>query len=401
MIFSLKNTISLLIVKGSTIGLRLFTMLLLAKFLTPAAFSTIAFIFTAAEVLRLIIDLGLDTYLLRQHSLSQRSTPLSTVFISKLLAMVCFGALLYTLSDWLNPALTPVDWLLIFGFGSTPLLQNISAVFLQAKNNLLALLPLYSIITLSACAVVFWIIYCQVHINVLFVLLLVEVTIGVLGLFLVRKNWGYLRQFHIKDALINYQNSFAIGFAIIIGVSYAKLDIFMLTKMTASVDVGIYALSMRVLDPLMFVAGAYFSDVYAKMSAMPITAANHSTQIKFLNKSFLMTSLMTLVYVSIACIALNLFAKQYTDAYLLVVLVGLSVIFKMRNLSYSAFINANGKYSIMSRVAVINFFMVLGFLYAGIYYFGIWGAAVAIATAEAFNSVMQYLIVRNIQKQIT
>jgi|GEM_PF-6439507 len=394
--FSLKNTLSLLIVKGCTIGLRLFLMFLLAQALSPQAFAPIAFIFTAAEILRLVLDLGLDTYLLREHSLDAQRVPLNEVIVAKLGAMLAFAPLLYLVHHWLNPALTTVDWLLIFGFGCMPLLQNVSAIFLQAQNRLLSLLPIYTGFSITALGLLLLIVHLGYLNHALPTLLAIELLIALFSLMLTRKQWRG-RSYTLGDIVQYYRHSLAIGFAIIIGASYARLDILMLTKMSTAHDVGNYALANRTMDPLLFVAGAFFSDLYAKMSAMAINRVNHAQQIRFLNRSFLLAAGLTAGYALVVGVLIHVFAPLYRDAVQLIIPIALATIFKMRNLSYSAFINAKGRYHWMSRLALVNFLIVAIYLYIGISHWGVWGAAMAIAMAEMTNSVMQYLLVHRLR----
>jgi O-antigen/teichoic acid export membrane protein len=399
--FSFKNTFSLLLIKGCAIGLRLLAMLLLAGVSAPSEFAVIAFIFSAAEVLRLVIDLGLDTYLLREHSIKKDGRPISLgdVFFVKIAAMGFFSAFLYLLSGWLNPTLDTSHWLLIFGFACAPLLQNISTVFLQAKNELLRLLPLYFTAGVIGCLFVFFSVPFIDSTLVLFILLCIEFFIAALSIYFLRANFRG-SSFRLKEALAIYKNSFAIGFAIIVGASYAKLDVFFLAKMTSLGSMGVYALALRVLDPLMFVVGAYFSDVYAKMSAMPATKSSHVTQLSYLNKSVVAISGLTFIYICIAATGLFFYAKQYPNAHALVALVGLSVFFKVRNLAYSTFIIANGQFKSMSKISIYVFFLTLSSLYIGIYYFGIFGAALAVIFSEMLNTAIQFLVARRIQKTL-
>ncbi len=394
--FSLKNTLSLLVVKGCTIGLRLFLMFLLAQALSPTAFAPIAFIFTAAEILRLVLDLGLDTYLLREHSLDAQRVPLNEVIVAKLGAMLAFAPLLYLVHHWLNPALTAVDWLLIFGFGCMPLLQNVSAIYLQAQNRLLSLLPIYTGFSVVALGLLLLIVHVGYLSHALPTLLGIEFLIALFSLLLTRKQWRG-RSYTLGDIVQYYRHSLAIGFAIIIGASYARLDILMLTKLSTAHDVGNYALANRTMDPLLFVAGAFFSDLYAKMSAMAMNRTNHTQQIRFLNRSFLLAATLTVGYAALVGLLIHTFAPLYRDAVQLIIPIAMATVFKMRNLSYSAFINAKGRYHWMSRLAVVNFLIVALYLYVGISHWGVWGAAMAVALAEMTNSVMQYWLVHRLR----
>lgn len=391
---SISNVAALLIVKGSTTGLRIVALLMLARNLTPAAFGVIVLIFAIAEVLRVLCDMGLDAYLLRAHSLSEKGVPLTTILFGKFAAIGLLVPLVFLASMLTSVQLDnrTLVWALAFAF--SPLLQNLGAVLLQAKNALLGLAKYYLAAFLVA-VVGIWILASRVEYWVtLSFLLSIELIVALVSYWRASKISAAGRSVSISHVVDHYRLSFPLGVAILLGALYMKFDVLLLSRWSSAEQLGTYGLALRVLEPILFVGGAFYSDAYARMSAARIGDVEvFRSQRKFLRRTAWMGGAATIFYAGCAVLLLHYLMPEYRGLAVVLLILCCVTVVRLRNMSLTSFINSRGAFKIMTRLAAFNLLLTMAFLGVFVHFGGMIGAACAMLAVEVINVLIQMRVV--------
>lgn len=391
---SISNVAALLIVKGSTTGLRIVALLLLARNLAPAVFGVIVLIFTVAEVLRVLCDMGLDAYLLRAHSLSDKGIPLFTILLGKIAVIVILVPLVFLVCRLASVDLDNKSLLWALAFAFSPLLQNLGAVLLQAKNALLGLAKYYFAAFLFA-VVGIWFMASRVEYWVaLSFLLSVELLVALVSYWRASEISAAERDVSILKIFGHYRLSFPLGVAILLGALYMKFDVLLLSRWSSAEQLGIYGLALRVLEPILFVGGAFYSDAYARMSATRSGAVDvFQSQRKFLQRTAWAGGAATVFYAGCAVLLLHYLMPEYRGLWLVLVILCCVTVVRLRNMSLTSFINSRGAFKVMTRLAAFNLLLTMAFLGALVHLGGMVGAACAMLAVEVINVLIQKRVV--------
>lgn len=391
---SISNVAALLIVKGSTTGLRIVALLLLARSLSPSTFGTIVLIFTIAEILRVLCDMGLDAYLLRAHSLSEKGVPLFTILCAKLAAMLLLLPAVFLVCSMISIRLEKESLLWALAFAFSPLLQNLGAVLLQAKSKLLGLAKYYlGAFLLAVFGVWFLASRAEYWISLSF-LLGVEFSIALISYWRASRIAASMHGVSLSQVFRHYRQSFPLGIAILLGALYMKFDVLLLSRWSTPEQLGTYGLALRVLEPILFVGGAFYSDAYARMSAtMAGDRETFKSQRKFLRHTALIGGAATVSYSGLAALILHYLMPKYDGLPIVLMVLCFVTATRLRSMSLTSFINSRGAFSIMTRLAALNLLLTMGFLGVFVHFGGMIGAAYAMLAVEIVNVLIQKRVV--------
>lgn len=400
---TLLDAAALMVTKATFIGLRLAVLYLCAARISRAEFGLLALSFTVAEVSRFIGDWGTDTLSLRHFSHPdgrQAATDFRWVLRTRWLSCVVAGAC----------ALGGILVLVGLPFGITAMIVSLTSVsslwlnlginWLQARASLRPAAAILSAVGLACLGVQIlastqgWEVGTQ-----LLALLGFEVIMAVIVLTLARRQAAGLAptQTGARQSAPTLgkwlHHASPIALASLLALAYGRFDQFYIRHYAAAETLGDYTLANRVVEPLLFVAAALYSTIYARAS----TIVQHRADRTNLRHDILRWGRFMLAYALTAAVVAGGLAglllprvfPSYTEAlpYLWIALAAL--VFRCLNLCCTAFIQALGHYRLMLGVSIWNFCAILTLVFVLGSYWGAVGAAWAVAIGEILNTVIQ------------
>jgi len=134
------NSFSTLIVRGTTLGTRVLAFILLAKIADQNAFGMLAFLMACTEIFRVIADMGLDNYTIKNISQSKSEEEtnhiLSTAATQKCVSGLLIFLLYFSVFKFSNPDWSSV-YISLFGMMAvSPMFLNFSVNYYLAKQKL-------------------------------------------------------------------------------------------------------------------------------------------------------------------------------------------------------------------------------------------------------------------------
>lgn len=403
------DALALLLAKATFIGLRLLTLYLCAAGLERSAFGALALAFTTAEICRYVGDWGMDTWSLRQFSNPNFATAqarLHWVMRVRVVGSLIAGALAWNAIAWLAPQPTVWQHLAIAATALTSLWLNLGVNWLQARSSLRPVAGLLGAAGL-ACAALLVAEHVQ-HAAVetrLLTLIGFEVLMaaGVLALArrpaLTQSDPSTLAESPV--ALRDWwHQATPIALAALVALAYGRLDQYFVSQTAEAGVLGDYTLAQRLVEPILFVAAALSSTLYARACTFVMAHGTGADTRAYVWRWVRMVATVAVV----AGLALGgLFTwlgpawwPQYGGAVPFLWLALLCTVFRCTNQSLTAFIQALGAYGHMFRISLINAATITtGVLAAGTI-FGPLGAALGVCLGEAINTGIQSWTLRKL-----
>jgi O-antigen/teichoic acid export membrane protein len=391
-----KNTSSTVVIRGLFGVARILVLLLVARQFAPEEFGRLSLILSITEIFKVFADFGLDTITIRRYSMERHSTEnvLNTVLSMKLIcATIAYAAAMVFF--WF--AYGSIDGLqLLFLIALTiytTLIINAFVSYFQANLNV------SRVITSNVISVVVYIALTILFLKLKYPLVAFAAIIPaseLLNMVLTAQVYARITQIRLsldwRVAKKLFRESAPVGIAGLIVVLYLRLDNMMIGWFLGEKSIGEYAAAYRITEPFFLVFSSLSVSLYAYFSA-----ASGETSLSMI-KNKLRKIIMVLFMVS-AAIALILFlfahaitgllpAKYETSAGVLMILCW-SIIFRAINPQLTAFINARGKFTMISVVAAGNLIANIILNLILIPKYGIKGAAGAVVATELLNSVFQ------------
>lgn len=398
---------ALMLAKATFIGLRLLTLYLCAATLDRADFGTLALAFTTAEICRFVGDWGTDTWALRRFSHPDEAgarASLRWVTRLRLANSIVAGASAWVAIALLAPPSSPWQHAAIAATAVTSLWLNLGVNWMQARG---ALRPVAGLLGAAglACALALGVAHQQGLPVTPRLLTLVGfeglMALGV-GLLAMRSRPATATT---GDAARTAQplpaatlarwwtDATPIALAALIALAYGRFDQFYVGRTASAEVLGDYTLAQRLVEPVLFVAVALTSTLYARASAFVQTHGLGADTRHYIWRWVRLIALAT----AGACGVLGLLAAwlgpralpQYSGALPFLGVALLCTVFRCVNQGMTAFIQALGAYHVMFRISIINAVVItLGILAAGTI-LGPLGAAVGVCVGEALNTVIQ------------
>lgn len=398
------DALALLLAKASVIGLRLLTLYLCASSVSPAVFGPLAFALTIAEVSRFVADWGTDTWSLRRFSDPDKSSA-SGVF-SWVLRQRTVMALLGVSLAWgcigvLAPGLDACLRLLVALTAATSLWLNLGVNWLQAQASLRSVSALMAVAGCACAATVAALKAAGQGPDMMFgALLCFEILLALSVMWRASLQAGGRSRSPVPGQWRQWlKEGSPIAVASLITLTYGRLDQYYVSTYATPAIAGSYVLAQRLVEPLLFLAAAFSSTLYARASAVFMAAGRGEVVVS----SFVARWMRWIALVAVGCAGLMGLAMHWGAPHWLPGYVGLTkfvwialvcTVFRCINLGLTSFIQAQGAYALMLRLSLVNATVIVGGIFVLGQMLGALGAALAVCIGEALNAVIQGVILR-------
>lgn len=400
----LKNSILTALIRGASFGVRIFALLIAARYSEPAYFGTIALFFTVAEIGRLVADFGIDTYTMREYASHRDKAVLKRTIGAAMCAKIILGLVTAGAGVAIMLHLRPGQFWSTLPFAfmiMSPLIMNLPINFFIAKMRgrhitlfvgaagAMSLIVFYSLFTFSS--------------NPALAFFSIPAAEALVGLFLIfkvpviRKGLAHL---NVAGMMTLLKMTMPIAAATILGIAYGRMDVFFLEKFRSAEELGLYAFAVRLVEPFQFIAGALAVNAYGHIatSLKGSLDAGNAVNLRY-RKVMAMYALLALLVVLVLANVLLVYAfAQYSAAQPMLNLTGLILMFKCGNLISTAAIQAHGKYKFMTAVAIWNFCFLSVAMLLLVPRFGAYGALLSILAMESLNFIIQSYLLRKLAR---
>src|SRR5476651_304760 len=395
------NSFSTLIVRGTTLGTRFLAFILLAKIADQNVFGMLAFLMACTEIFRVIADMGLDNYTIKNISQAKTekdlSNILSTAATQKIISAALIFLLYFTVFKFSNPEWSSL-YISLFGLMAiSPMFLNFSVNYYLARQKLEKILPTIIVTTLVIIAafLFFWL-----KKEVLPALCCIVVGEFVTAMILSRKvvKQHTILWVALKKVSENLKYHYAIVIAMLVAILYSRLDIIFIKYFFSDLNIAMYGFAQRLTEPALFIVGAFSANSYSLLSRYYLDDINiFSSRIKKVVMLFTCIGVLIVIATMISSwFIVSHFYLNYIDVLPVIYLLCLAIVFKSINLSLTSTILAMGDFKIMTYVSFINLLLSVIFIYSFLHYFGLYGAALGVIAVESINSVIQgvYVYIR-------
>ena len=400
----LKNSILTALIRGASFGVRIFALLIAARYSEPAYFATIALFFTVAEIGRLLADFGIDTYTMREYASHRNKAVLRQTIGAAMSAKLVLGLLVAIASTVVMLHLRPGELGSTLPFAlmvMSPLLMNLPINFFIAKMRGRHIAPFVAMAGLLSLGVFYGLF--TFASNPALAFFSIPAAEALVGLFLIAKvpvMRGSLSCLNFPGMLKLLKMTLPIAAATILGITYGRMDVFFLEKFRSAEELGLYAFAVRLVEPFQFIAGALAVNAYGHIakSLKTSVAAASAVNARYRKVMALYAGLALLAVLLLANVLLLYTFKQYAAAQAMLNVIGCILIFKCGNLISTAAIQAHGKYKFITSVAVWNFTFLSVAMLLLVPRFGAYGALFSILAMESLNFLIQNILLRKLQK---
>lgn len=388
------NSFATLIVRGTTLGTRVLAFILLAKIADQSVFGMLAFLMACTEIFRVIADMGLDNYTIKNISQARNEYDinhiLSTAATQKYISALLIFLLYFSIFKLSNPEWSS-SYIALFGLMAiSPMFLNFSVNYYLARQKLSKILPIIittSIIIIAA-FMFFWL-----RKNVLLALCCVVVGEFITAIILSRKIIKRHNIFRVplKEIIKNVSCHYAIGIAMLVAILYSRLDIIFIKYFFDDLNIAMYGFAQRLTEPALFIVGAFSANSYSLLSRYYLDGIDaFASRIKKVVMLFACIGILIVVVTMLSAWQIvTHFYLNYIDVLPVIYLLCLAIIFKSVNLSLTSTILAMGDFQIMTYVSLVNLLLSVIFIYSFLSLFGLYGAALGVIAVESVNSVIQ------------
>jgi O-antigen/teichoic acid export membrane protein len=396
----LRNSIGTLLLRGTTYGVRVLGILVLARRASPEHFGTVALLMSAVEVARVLADFGVDTHAIRLMAVEKGEKlahGLGGIIVLKVGASLLVGLPLLAVLLWLGSA-HPFDAVMVWPLALTPLLVTFGANYLIATQQ--AHREAWRVIGLTALAVAGLALLNRetAAVGPTFGLIVVyEVLIG--GYLSVRALRGLeVRPIpSLASAWVVLREAAPLGAAIAIGLSYARLDVFVIDRICGRIALAPYSFWQRLLEPFTFLTGVVAVTAYGHVSrAWHDSGGSGAVRV---TKRYWLLSAGVAGTVALAVALLGdriprLIGPSYVGTSTLGMILGVLLILRATNSLLTSLLQAGGRGQAVMWISMWNLVVACLAVVGGTLAFGVIGAAVGLVAMEAGNTLVQGSIVR-------
>jgi O-antigen/teichoic acid export membrane protein len=396
------DAIALLIAKAAFIGIRLSALYVVAGRVEAATFGSIALAMTAAEIARVVGDWGSDTLSLRKFSDPLPSRALASLrwvarlrVVSSVVAVLLAALAITFLVGLPFGALT----VLLSLTAATSLWLNLGVNWLQARGVLRPASALLFVSGLASLTLQIGMARAGASVVLQFGALVGSelVMVALVLAFTLRR----IERRHALGTPVDDSRTVApwfseatpIAIAALLAMTYTRFDQFYMKEVATGAVLGDYTLAMRLVEPLMFMAAALSSTIYARASALVLSGENDSvtrrTAFRWVAAMVVGAAIASLLTGLIGWFGLPRWFPAYADTRIFMSIALADMVFRAANLCLTAFIQAAGRYTAMMRISMCNALFVPLLVVVGHRWFGNVGIAVGMAVADAVNAAIQ------------
>lgn len=399
-----------MISKAALIGLRLVLLFIAARQLTPEFFAAVSIAFTTAEVCRFASDWGVDAVSLRLFSRAKNYNHArrvaKKVIQLKIISSFAGYLLAVATAKSIQPQI-PLTWALLIGITCvTSLWFNFVINWYQARSNVRHIAAILAALIITILLLTSHLLEKKYEFDFfLRYFVASEAAIAILIL-------GYFHQKNLKSGIDNkvkekyismreiFRQSTPIGIAAIIALTYSRYDQFFLSHASNPNDLANYALAQRIVEPLIFVASALSSTLYARASVALPSLADYDEKFSYIIKWL---KLQTTFVASSVCLIVgfiwifsnNIF-PAYDKLFVTSLFVGASVVVRSINILLSAFLQSLGAYSTVLKINLFNLFSIIILISIFGEIFGLFGVSAGALLGEIINSTIQSHKLKNL-----
>lgn len=391
------NTLAIIVVRATNLLVRSALLFMLARRLAPESFAEVVLVFASVEVCKVFADLGLDTFAIRElartgDDKSRQERHLGEYVAMKLLVGGCvFSGLMIWGAIAAGGMRSEIVDVLSWSVWTSLAMGLILDVF-QARLETSRVVPAVLVTSLLACgaALALWSSQASGEAS-LWVFPAVEAIVVVVALGVLRRVVP-LRA--LKPRFVGVPRilraCLPISVTGLLVMLYSRLDVFLMSALVASADLGTYGIAVRLTEPFHMVAAAFATSVFGRVSALADPLAR---------RGVLRHAGLALGYGIFVAIMLRLFSGSvlqfalpaYVGAIPIVHVLALAIIVRSLNATLSAFLQAAGLFSVLSWIAAGNLVAMLVLMRGLVPQWGAVGAAWVLVIGEVLNSCIQML----------
>lgn len=381
-----------------TRSLRVAVLLILARHLGPREFGTLAFVVAYTEIFRVFADFGVDTALMRRLPTAGQADPWITA--AGLLKLV-FATAAYILG--LGAA-----WVLGYPSQTSGLLAiGLTGVFLSAGSNLLAA-PFQASLQsfkISWTAIVGTGVYVLLAgagalggRQILYFLIagLVAELVTLILAWTVAARRIRLSPPRRDEGMRLLRDALPIGVITLVVIVYGRVGLLILERMRGTPEVGAYVIALRVVEVLVYLAGAIAGSAYPEMARL--LGAKDALALDRLYSGLHRRAVSGVTAIALTLMAstplLNYAGLEAAAAKPIVVLLVWTAVFIIANQLSASLLLAAGLGSWVLIIAGWNLLFTLMLNVTLIPPYGAAGVAGALLATEGVNTLIQSLVVR-------
>jgi O-antigen/teichoic acid export membrane protein len=392
----LENTIILVFIKGLTGIARAILFLLIAKKFGLHDFGRFSLVYSFVELFKMGSDIGVDTVLIRRFSADQEGS--QSLLGHSLILKIMLATAGYITSllgfSLFYPNFEGTALLLILSLSIyTSLLTNLFNVYFQASLEMVEILPGHMISAILYIALTLLGLYQGWPLAALVLIIPLTEGINLLVTYRIYRQKASLKlRLNRRIIQLLLKESFPVGLSVLMIVLYMRMDIFLLGWYQEARAVGEYAAAFRITEPFMLIFSSLSLSLYASFSKPSVQLQRTETKRMILNVLgiTLLSSLGLAVLLSLFSRDLmSYFTDQYHDSAEVLMILSGAIIFKALNTQLTAMIHSQGKYSVITRIALTNLFINIAMGLFLIPRYGSVGAAISVVITEAINTAIQ------------
>jgi O-antigen/teichoic acid export membrane protein len=388
---------SLLLSKATFIGLRLLTLYLCAVQVDRTVFGPIALAFTSAEMSRYVGDWGTDTWALRRFShpdVGNARNCFAWVVRLRLFSTGLAVLIAFVVISLLSANLEPGLRLAIALTAGTSLWMNVGVNWLQARAALRSTMA--PLLLLGAGCVAAEIGLARGGATPT---LLIAVQVGIeclLAACVVAMAFRRERVAPTGEGISVaswLREATPIALAALLALGYGRLDQYFVSTTAPVAVLGDYVLAQRLVEPLLFLAAALSSTLYARASGFMHAYGLGGESRQFTFRWVRAVSLGALAACLIGGVLLTAVCMRWLPQYIgiqpyLWLALGCTF-FRCTNLALTAFIQAAGAFGTMFRISLANAALITVGVFSLGNILGPIGAALGVCAGEALNTCIQ------------
>lgn len=264
------NTIIQILSKVFSVGLSIISVALLARYLGAEKYGWFTLVFTYVSFFTTLADVGYNQTIVRELSVDvKRSRDTYATFFNIKVILIVTSIVAAIVGLVLTPYDHDLKMAIIIGIVALTVsnLSSYGTSILQSKLRL-DLVSLLDLLTksITVLCIYFFIRYDLGFYSIIYAVLIGNV-VGILVEFFFVRDWIVFSLHFDRDiARRILKISFPVGVTAVLTMVYFKIDTLMLSMIRTPVEVGIYALSYKVLDNIIMFWGLIMASIFPLLS---------------------------------------------------------------------------------------------------------------------------------------
>lgn len=407
----LKNSIAVTAVKGTITAMRTAFLILVARLVSIDQFGRIALCFATIEVLRVVCDFGAETYFIRAMAQTsnaaiqreQLRSMRSFRILSAAIGVIAYLAfLIVVFRKHIVASEVAVGALLI-----TALTENFAFTYYQARLEMQrAIAP----VVVPAVAFIAYVVAIGTHNGdaIFFGLVTYEAVVSCWLIANVKRSTqGAATMADATDSRLSIRkilkHTWPIAGAATLVTLYTRLDVFAVTEFAGMTALGLYSFAFRLTEPSRYVAASIDSTLYSYLARHSNVQGGHNRE--GIRKLYVVVTVYSAIFSLGTAFgagqAIRHFYPKYAPALTALYILCGALFFRCVNGFQGSVQNSLGRYSLVLKFTILNFGLMLIFIYPLISAFGLDGAAITLLLVESANCMVQgYVMNRTFQNYV-